>query len=188
MTISINQLSSGMGLNINGEIFLVEEYHHVKPGKGSAFVRVKLRNIKADAVIERTFKTAEKLEDVPLQEKELEYLYSSGDGFHFMDHNTYEQVELSANDVGDGAKFLLENLIVTGLAMESKVLKVILPIFITAKIIQTEPGIRGDSTKAGTKPAQIETGTTIQVPLFVGIDDVVKIDTRSGQYVERVKK
>ncbi|MCK5214939.1 MAG: elongation factor P [Candidatus Omnitrophica bacterium] len=188
MTISINQLSSGMALNINNDIFLVGEYHHVKPGKGSSFVRVKLRNIKTDAVIERTFKSAEKLEDAPLEEKELEYLYSSGDGFHFMDHNTYEQIELSSEDVGEGAKFLLENLTVTGLSLGKRILKVILPIFIIAKITQTEPGIRGDSTKAGTKPARIETGTTIQVPLFVGIDDVVKIDTRSGQYVERVKK
>ena len=105
-----------------------------------------------------------------------------------MDHNTYEQIELSSEDVGEGAKFLLENLTVTGLSLGKRILKVILPIFIIAKITQTEPGIRGDSTKAGTKPARIETGTTIQVPLFVGIDDVVKIDTRSGQYVERVKK
>ncbi|MCK5580923.1 MAG: elongation factor P [Candidatus Omnitrophica bacterium] len=186
MTININQISSGMGLLINNDVFLVNEYHHVKPGKGSAFVRVKLRNVKTGAVIERTFKTADKLEDIPLEENELEYLYHSGDAFCFMDHTTYEQISLSEEEVGDAVKFLLENLTVTGMICEGKVLKVILPNFIVATIAETEPGVRGDSSKAGTKPAKIETGTTIQVPLFINLDDTVRIDTRTGQYVERV--
>ena len=186
MTISINQVTSGMGLLIKNDIYIVSEYHHVKPGKGTAFVRIKMRNVKTGAVLERTFKTADKLDDVALEERELEYLYHSGDAFCFMDHTSYEQIFVSEEDVGDAAKFLLENLTVTGMVHEGKVLKVILPIFITAKITETEPGVRGDSSKAGTKPAKIETGTTIQVPLFVDGDNQVKIDTRTGQYVERV--
>ncbi len=187
MTISINQLNSGMGLLIDNDIFIVNEYHHVKPGKGSAFVRVKLRNLKNNTVIERTFKTADKLEDIPLEEKELEFLYVSGDEYHFMDHTTYDQVFLSSEEVGDVRKFLLENLIVTGLSCDGKIVKVILPNFISARIAETEPGIKGDSSRAGTKPAKIETGTVVQVPLFINIDDWVRIDTRSGEYVERVK-
>lgn len=186
MTITINQIASGMALCINSAIYLVHEYQHVKPGKGSAFVRVKLKNVKTGSLLERTFKTADKLEDIPLEEREIEFLYRSGDTFHFMDHMSYEEVVVSKEDMGDVAGFLLENLEVTGLVVDNQILKIVLPNFITAKIVETERGIRGDSTKAGTKPAKIETGATIQVPLFVNIDDTVKIDTRTGQYVERV--
>jgi elongation factor P len=188
MTISINDINSGMGLVINGEIYLVAEYQHVKPGKGSAFVRVKLRNIKTDAVLERTFRSAEKLDEAALEERPLEYLYTAGDTFHFMDHSTYEEVTISRDEIGDGANFLLENLHVAGLYNEQHLLKTILPNFITAQITGTEPGIRGDSTKLGTKAAKIQTGASIQVPLFVNQGDWIKIDTRNGQYVERVQK
>ncbi len=177
-----------MALRINNGIYLVSEYQHVKPGKGSAFVRIKVKNVKTNASLERTFKTADKLDDIPLEEKELEYLYASEDVFHFMDHTSYEEVGVSREDLGDVSRFLLENLTVTGLALHHKILKVILPNFITAGIVETEPGIRGDSSKAGTKPARIATGTTIQVPLFVNTGDTVRIDTRTGQYVERVKQ
>ena len=187
MTITINQLNNGMGLLIDNDICVVNEYHHVKPGKGSAFVRVKLRNLKTGNVIERTFKTADKLEDIPLEEKELEYLYHSGEHFCFMDHTTYEQISMTAEEVGDAEKFLLENLIVTGLSYNNKIVKINLPNFISARIAETEPGIKGDSSRAGTKPAKIETGTVVQVPLFINVDDWVKIDTRTGVYVERVK-
>lgn len=187
MTITINQITSGMAIRINHALYLVNEYQHVKPGKGSAFVRVKLKNIKTNAVIEKTFKTADKLEDVSLEEKELEYLYRDGETFHFMDHTTYEEVVVSRDDLGNVPGFLLENLTVTGLAMNHKILKVILPNFIEARIAETDTGLRGDSSKAGTKPAKIATGAGIQVPLFINIDDTVKIDTRTGQYVERVK-
>ena len=188
MSISINQISSGMALLINDEIHLVQEYHHVKPGKGSAFVRVKLKNVRTDAVLDRTFKTADKLDDAVLEDRELEFLYVSGDSYFFMDHTTYEQVDLDKDVLGGVVKFLLENLEVTGLFYNNKAIKVVLPTFITARIAQTEPGIKGDSSRAGTKPANIETGTMIQVPLFVNTDDWVKIDTRTGEYVERVTK
>ena len=187
MTITINQLNNGMGLLIDNDICVVNEYQHVKPGKGSAFVRVKMRNLRTGNVIERTFKTADKLEDVTLEEKGLEYLYHSGDHFCFMDHTTYEQVSMTPEEVGEAEKFLLENLIVTGLSYNNKIVKINLPNFITARIAESEPGIKGDSSRAGTKPAKIETGTVVQVPLFINVDDWVKIDTRTGVYVERVK-
>lgn len=188
MTITINQINNGIALLINNDIFQVAEYHHVKPGKGSAFVRIKLRNVKTDSVIERTFRTADKLEDVFVEERPMEFLYASGNDYHFMDHTTFEQMAVSRDDVGAPAKFLLENLEVTGLYYNHQILKIILPNFIVAKIMETEPGIRGDSSRAGTKPAKIETGTTVQVPLFISGDDWIKIDTRTGEYVERVQQ
>ncbi len=177
-----------MGLRIDGDIYLISSYHHVKPGKGSAFARIKLKNIKTDAVVERTFKTADKLEDVPLEERPLEYLYATGSDFHFMDHSTYEEVIISKDDLGDVALYLTENLEVGGIFHHHRLLKIILPTFIVTPISHTEPGLRGDSSKAGTKPAQIETGATVQVPLFVNIGDTIKIDTRTGEYVERMQQ
>jgi len=187
MTISINQISGGMGLRVNNDIFLISEFQHVKPGKGSAFVRVKLKNLKTDAVIDRTFKTSDKLEDVALEERKMQYLYQDT-AYHFMDLATFEQIAFPRGELGDIAKFLLENLEVSGIFEGNTLLKVLLPTFITTKITETEPGIKGDSSRAGTKPASIETGTTIQVPLFVNMGDFVKIDTRTGEYVERVQK
>ena len=188
MTISINQITSGIGLLINGAVYTVVDYSHVKPGKGSAFVRVKMKNIKTDQTLERTFKTADKLEDVSLEERKLQNLYRIGDTFHFMDNTTYEEVVFSVEQIGDSIKFLQDNLEVTGLYCNHKIQKITLPIFINAEITQTEPGFKGDSSKAGTKPAVIDTGAMIQVPLFVDIGDFVKIDTRTGSYVERIKK
>lgn len=188
MTITINEINSGMGLLVDGQVYIVEEYHHVKPGKGSAFVRVKLRNIKIDSVLERTFRSSEKLEEVNLEDRDLEFLYRAGDSFHFIDHTTYEQIDLNESIVGDAARFLLENLEVIGVCLDHKVIKIIMPNFITARVVETEPGIRGDSSRAGNKPAKIETGATVLVPLFINVDDWLKIDTRSGQYVERVQK
>ncbi|MBN1869895.1 MAG: elongation factor P [Candidatus Omnitrophica bacterium] len=186
MTISINQISAGTGLRIDGEIFLVSEYSHVKPGKGSAFVRVKLRNIKTQQVLERTFKTADKLDDVALEERKLQNLYRSGDNFHFMDCVSYEEIIISQDMLGDSIRFLQDHLEVTGICDGDEVLKIVLPTFILAEITQTEPGYKGDSSRAGTKPATIDTGAIVQVPLFVNIGDRVKIDTRTGTYVERV--
>ncbi len=188
MTISINDIESGIGLNINGHVFMVTEYQHVKPGKGSAFVRVKLKSLTTDSVLERTFRTSEKLEDVEIQERELEYLYSDGSALHFMDHTTYEEVAVPQEMLGDAQRFLLENLTVTGMCYDNKIVKVVLPNFIISRIIASEPGIRGDSTRSGNKPATIETGASVGVPLFINVGDWVKIDTRNGQYVERVQR
>ena len=188
MAISITEIEAGIGLLINGEIYLVLDYDHVKPAKGSAFVRVRLKSVKTDNVIERTFRSAEKLDDVPLEEVKMQYLYSSSDSFHLMDHATYEEKVIPKKIVGDNARFMQENFEVTCLCYKEQVLKVILPNFITAQIKESEPGVRGDSSRSGTKPAVIDTGAAIQVPLFINIGDWVKLDTRTGTYVERVQR
>jgi len=188
MTITINQLSNGQGLIIDGEIYLVVEYQHVKPGKGSAFARVKMKNVKTDAVLERTYRTADRLEDILLEEHRMQFQYRSGDMFHFMNLGNFEQIEVPEGTVGDAARFLLENLEVIGLVYENRTLRIVLPNFIEAEITYAEPGIKGDSSRSGTKPVQIETGTTVQVPLFINQGDWIRIDTRGGQYVERIQK
>ena len=188
MTITINQLSSGMGLNIDGQVYLITEYHHVKPGKGAAFVRVKLKNIKTEQVLERTFRSADKLEEANLEEKRLNFLYRAADAFHFMDHESYEEIVIPEEELGDVPKFLLDDLQVTGIYHDHKVLKVLLPTFIVAQITEAEPGFKGDTSRSGTKPVAIPTGTTMQVPLFINKGDWIKIDTRTGEYVERVQK
>ena len=188
MAISINQLESGIGLQIDGNIWLVQEYQHVKPGKGSAFVRVKLRNLTTDQVLERTYRSAETLNDVELEERRLQNLYTSGDEVHFMDYTTYEETVVPKALMGDGIKFLQESLEVTAICHNNKVLKVILPNFIITQVAQSETGLKGDSSKAGTKPAVIDTGALIQVPLFINQGDWIKLDTRTGTYVERVQK
>lgn len=187
--ISINELTSGIGLVIGNEVYMVTEYHHVKPGKGSAFVRVKLKHIRTDAVLERTFRTAEQLETAFLEEKTMQYLYRAGESFHFMDQANFEEMVISLEQLGDKViKYLQENMDVTVILYNHQIQRIILPNFITTEIIETEPGIKGDSSRAGNKPAKIDTGAVVQVPLFISLGDWVKIDTRNGEYVERVKK
>ncbi len=175
-------------MRFDNGIFVVQEYHHVKPGKGSAFVRVKLKNVKTQQVLEKTFKTADKLDDVELEEKKLQNLYESGDSYYFMDTVSFEEIAVSKEILGDLVDFLQDNAEVLAFCHEGQILKVELPMFIEVAVTHTEPGFRGDTSRAGTKPATIETGATIQVPLFVEIGDAVKIDTRTRTYVERVKK
>lgn len=188
MTIGINQLAVGMALNIDGEFYLISDINHVKPGKGAAFCRVKMRNAKTDSSLERTFRTADKLEEVPLEEQRMEFLYQNGENYCFMNHETYEQVEISKTILAGAEKFLLENLEVVALVHDHKVLRVLLPNFIEAELVESEPGIKGDSSRSGTKPAKIQTGAVIQVPLFISQGEWIKIDTRTGQYVERIQK
>ncbi|MCA9401597.1 MAG: elongation factor P [Candidatus Omnitrophica bacterium] len=188
MTISINQITSGMGLNINGDIYVILEYHHVKPGKGSAFARIKLRNAKTQQVLERTFKSSDKLEDVPLEERRLQYMYNTDDEYHFMDNNSFEERIVPKQVIGDGLKFLQDNAEVTGLCYHNEVLNINLPTFITAEVTHTDLGLKGDSSRSGNKPATIDTGATIQVPLFINTGEKIRVDTRTGEYVERVKE
>ncbi len=190
MTISINQIESGIGLMVDGQIYLVLEYQHVKPAKGSAFVRVKMKSIKSGNVLERTYRTAEKLDDVPLEERRMQYLYRSGDDFNFMDQQSYEEVRVPAKDLDDTfIKLLQDNLTVTAICYNHQVLKMMLPNFMICQITDTEPGIRGDSSRSGNKPATIDTGANILVPLFINKGDWIKVDTRTGgEYVERVQK
>lgn len=184
--ISINQIKNGMVLLIDGQLYLVTDFQHVKPGKGSAFVKTKLKNLKLGTTFERTFKTSDKLEDVFIEEKNLQFLYKSGTHYHFMDHETFEEIVADEEILGHVVKFLRDNMEVSGSVYEGKIICVELPIFIELKIQHTEPGLKGDTAKSGTKPATLETGAVIQVPLFLETGDSIKLDTRTETYVNRV--
>lgn len=187
MGIAITEVERGLALNIDGDICTIVDFNHVKPAKGSAFVRLKMKSLKTNNVIERTFRSAETLEDVPLEERKLQYLYHADGAYHFMDQVTFEEHVIQKENMMDIIDFLLDNMEIYGKVHHEKVLKLELPNFIITKIVETEPGIKGDSSKSSTKPAKIETGATVLVPLFIDVDDKIKIDTRSGTYVERVK-
>ena len=186
MALSINEIKSGLTILVDGEVWLVIDTQHVKPGKGAAFVRAKIRNLKNGSVQEKTFRGDEKIDEAFVEERKLQYQYSSGGLYHFMDQDNFEEVTVSEDNVGDKAKFLKDNLEVMGYFYKNDFLTVNLPNFIEVEIIHTEPGIKGDTAKSGTKPAEIETGATIQVPLFIDVGDRIKVDTRSAEYVERV--
>ncbi|MDD5348217.1 MAG: elongation factor P [Candidatus Omnitrophica bacterium] len=167
---------------------MVIDSQHIKPGKGAAFCRAKLRNLKNNNVLERTFRGDEKIEEAYIEERKLQYQYSSGEMYHFMDNENYEDVAISQDGMGDKAKFLKDNIEVTAYYYKGDVLYVNLPNFVVYKIVHTEPGIKGDTAKSGTKPATIDSGAAIQVPLFVDVNDSIKVDTRTGSYVERVNQ
>ena len=186
MALSINEVKAGLTILVEDQVWLVIETQHVKPGKGSAFVRAKMRNLKNSSVQERTFRGDEKIDEAFVEERKLQYTYKSGEMFHFMDQETFEEVAISSDSVGDKAKFLKDNLELTANFYKGEVLNVNLPFFIEFNIIHTEPGIKGDTAKSGTKPAQIDTGANIQVPLFVNEGDRIRVDTRTSSYVERV--
>lgn len=186
MAVSINEIKSGLTLLVDGEVYQVIEFQHVKPGKGTAFVRVKLRNLKNSNVQEKTFRGDEKIEEAFIEEKQMQYLYKSGDLYHFMDQNNFEEITLPKVAIGDKAKFLKDNLEVQAYFYKDQIMNVSLPNFIQVNVTHTEPGIKGDTAKSGTKPAEIETGAVMQVPLFINIGDRIKVDTRSGTYIERV--
>ena len=184
----ITEVSNGMGLSINGEVYLIVDFNHVKPAKGSAFVRIKMKSMKNDSVLERTYRSAEKLEEAVLEFRRLQFLYKDGDGFHFMDQTTFEEAVVPSQMLGRGVDYLQDNIEAQGVFNGEKLLKVDIPNFIIAKIVEADLGLKGDSSRAGTKPAKIDTGATVQVPLFIEVGEIVKIDTRDGTYVERAKK
>lgn len=188
MAITINEIENGMGLVVDGQLYFVVEYNHVKPGKGSAFVRIRLKNIKTDAVLERTFRSADSLEDAPLERRRMQFTYASGDEYHFMDQSTYEDTVISKQLMGDGFKYLKDDTIVEAIIYNNQVVKAEMPNFIIANVVETDPGLKGDSSRAGYKPAKIDTGASIQVPLFIQVGETIKVDTRTGIYVERVKQ
>jgi len=183
--ISTNQFKNGIAITIGGNLYTIVSFQHVKPGKGGAFVRTKLKNMVSGAVIDKTFRAGEKVQDAFLEEKKLQYLYRSGNDFHFMDTANYEQMTLDKSHVGEGADFLKDGLEVTARLHKHRIIEVTLPTFIRLKVVTAEPGIRGDTAKQSMKPAKLETGKTISVPLFIKESDMIKIDTRTGKYVER---
>ncbi len=173
--------------NGDGTVLQVIEFQHVKPGKGAAFVRTKLRNVMTGAVIERTFSPTDKFQDARIDRKEMEYLYNDGDLYYFMDPESYEQIPINANLLPDAFKFVKENDVCKLLSYNGNVFSVEPPMFVILEVADTEPGVKGDTATSAKKPCTLETGAVINVPLFIGIGDKLKIDTRTGDYIERAK-
>jgi elongation factor P len=187
VSLSINEIKSGVTILVDGIVYVVVDAQHVKPGKGAAFVRAKARNMKNSNIQEITFRGDAKIDEAFVEERKLQYQYRSADMYHFMDTETYEDIPISEDSLSDNTKkFLKDNLEVAGNFYKGETLTVSLPNFIEFNIIHTEPGIKGDTEKSGTKPAEVDTGAIVQVPLFVNEGDKIKLDTRTGGYVERV--
>jgi elongation factor P len=184
--ITSNDLRNGMTIELDGQIFSVIEFLHVKPGKGSAFVRSKLKNAETGAVVERTFRAGEKLNRAHLERREMQYLYRTADEFSFLDNESFEQLNLSSADLGDQANYLKEGLNVIAVRHKERMIGVELPNSVELEVVETDPGVRGDTASGGTKPAKLETGLVVYVPLFINQGDVLRVDTRTGQYLVRV--
>ena len=185
--ISTAEFRNGAKIEIDGEPFEIVEFQHVKPGKGGAFVRTKLKSLKTGNVIDRTYRSGEKVETPNLEEKNMQYLYSGGDEFFFMDNDTYEQTSMTEKQLGENKKWLKENTIIQVLYHNGNPIGVGVPMFMELKVVQTDPGVRGDTASGGTKPATLETGAVVKVPLYLEEGEVIKVDTRTGEYLERVK-
>ena len=184
--VSAGDFKNGLTVEIEGNIYQILDFQHVKPGKGAAFVRTKLKNIINGGVVEKTFRPTEKFETAHIDRKDMQYLYEDGDLYYFMDTETYDQVALNSETVGDSLKFVKENDTVKVISHEGNVFAIEPPITVELRVTETEPGVKGDTATGATKPAIVETGAQIMVPLFVNQDDVLKIDTRTGEYLSRV--
>jgi elongation factor P len=176
----------GLKIELKGEPFVIIDFQHVKPGKGGAFVRTRLKSLVTDNILEQTFRSGEKVARPDIQEKEMQFLYKEGKKYYFMDIETYEQSFLTEKQLGENKDFLKPDIVISFLFHNEKPIGVDLPIFVDLAITHTDPGLKGDTASGGTKPATLETGAIIQVPLFLNEKDVVKIDTRTREYVERV--
>lgn len=184
-TVSTNDLRNGMTLEVDGELFAVIEFQHVKPGKGGAFVRTKLRNVKSGAVLDRTYRADEKVEQAIIEKKEMQFLYKDGQQYVFMDNVSYEQMPVDVGALGDATRYLVEGQSASLSQHEGRVVGVDLPASVELAVTETEPGVQGDRVQGARKPATLETGLVVQVPLFVESGDRVKVDTRSGEYITR---
>lgn len=183
--ISAGDFRNGITIELDGNIFQIIEFQHVKPGKGAAFVRTKLKNIVNGGVVEKTFRPTEKCPQARIDRKEMQYLYEDGGLYNFMDTETYDQVALNAETVGDTLKFVKENEMVKVCSHNGNVFAIEPPLFVELEITETEPGFKGDTATGATKPATVETGAQVSVPLFVNQGDKIKIDTRTGEYLSR---
>ena len=181
-----SDIRKGLKFMMDGAPYTVVEFQFVKPGKGAAFTRTKMKNLLTGAVLERNLRSGERLEEANVEVKTMQYLYREADSFVFMDTTTYDQVSIPEGTIGESRDFMPENINVEVLFFENRAVGVTLPNFIEQKVIETEPGFRGDTSTNTTKPAKISTGASIQVPLFISVGDVIKIDTRTGDYLERV--
>ena len=184
--ISAGDFRNGITIEYDNNIYQIIEFQHVKPGKGAAFVRTKLKNIKSGGVVEKTFRSTEKCPQARIDRKDMQYLYNDGDLYYFMDTETYEQIGLSNDQVGESLKFVKENEMVKICSHNGDVFALEPPLFVELEITDTEPGVKGDTATGATKPATVETGAQVSVPLFVNQGDKIKIDTRTGEYLSRV--
>ncbi len=185
---STSDFKKGMGIKYEGNIYTIIDFQHVKPGKGGAFVRTKLKNILKGNVIDKTFRSGEKVEEIRVEKTTMQYLYAETDSLVFMDSESYEQVHVQKDAAGNILDYIKEGDNVEISMFEEKPISIEPPIFVTLKVVYAEPGVRGDTATNVTKPVEVETGAKINVPIFVNQDDFIKIDTRNGEYVERVKK
>ena len=183
--VTAGDFRNGVTFEMDGQVMQIIEFQHVKPGKGAAFVRTKIKNVITGAVIEKTFNPTEKFENAYVERKEMQYLYSDGDLYYFMDMETYDQIPLNDDKLGDNFKFVKENTVCKIVSYKGNVFAVEPPMFVELEISDTEPGVRGDTATNVTKLATLETGATIRVPVFINTGDVVRIDTRTGEYLER---
>ena len=183
-----SDFKNGLVFKHKNSLFKIVEFLHVKPGKGGAFVRTKLKNIKTGQVIDETFRSGEKIEIIRLDAQQFNYLYKDSDGYYFMNNETFEQISLSNEAIGSSSDWLIENTEATIVFHQENPIEIRLPVHVNYEVVETDPGEKGNTAQGGTKPAKIETGVTLQVPLFVQIGDTIRVDTREKKYIERVKK
>ncbi|MCS6859415.1 MAG: elongation factor P [Abditibacteriales bacterium] len=187
MAITTADFKNGLTIEYEGQVYQIIYFQHVKPGKGGAFVRTTLKNLMTGATVDKTFRAGERMEQARVERRQMEFLYSAGDEYVFMDTTNYDQVTLTGEQVGDARRFLKENTPVTVTEYKGQLIGVELPPSLELKVVETDPGLRGDTASGGSKPAKLETGAVVQVPLFVGTGEVIRVDTRTGEYLERVK-
>ena len=183
--VTAGEFRKGMTIEIDGQVWMIVDFQHVKPGKGAAFVRTKIKNVMTGNVLERTFSPTEKFPKAMVEKKDMQYLYSDGDLYYFMDTETYDQLPLNHDKVEEALPYMIENMIVTIKFFKGEAFSVEPPNFVVLEVTDTEPGFKGDTATAGNKPAIVQTGAKIMVPLFVKTGDSIKIDTRTGEYMER---
>jgi len=186
--ITTSELKNGMVIQLDEKVYTILKFQHVKPGKGPAFVRTKLQDISSGAIVDKTLRAGQKVQEIYIDRRKMEYLYRDGEAFVFMDRETYEQVWLDRTQLGDKVQFLKENTVVDVLMNEGVFLGVEVPNSVELRVVKTEPGLKGDTATGGSKPAILETDLQVRVPLFISVGDLLRIDTRSGEYIERVKE
>ena len=188
MPVSTAEFRNGLKIEIDGEPYVIVEFQHVKPGKGGAFVRTKMKSLKSGNVIDRTFRSGEKVDVPELEEKTMQYLYSADKDRVFMDTSSYEQISMSEQQLGESINYLKENMEIKVLYFKGRPINIDVPMFVELAIAKTDPGVRGDTASGGSKPATLETGAIVKVPFYLNEGDVIKVDTRTGTFIERVKK
>jgi elongation factor P len=185
--IDTSDFRNGLGIELDGNVFTIVEFQHVKPGKGGAFVRTRLKNVRTGAVLEKTFRAGERMEQAILDRRPMNYLYNQDGEYFFMDMETFDQISVPRSLLGDSVKYLKEETEVQVLRHNDQVIGVDIPLFMELEVVEADPGLRGDTASGGSKPARLETGAVVQVPLFIGVGERIRVDTRTDTYLERAK-